>query len=140
MRRAIAGAAAAAVVAMSAAPAAARGGYHHYHHDDIDAGDVFTGVAVVGGIAALFSAISQGNVARQDAAVDVCSHEAESRLGGPVAEVGHVSKSKGYYTVEGIVAVEQSGVRAPFSCTVRNGTLYGFRGAETPPPSPQPQA
>lgn len=137
MKRAIAGAAAAALLAASAAPAQA-GGWHH-HHDDVDAGDVFTGVAVVGGIAALFSAISQGNVARQDAAVDVCSHEAEGRLRGPVAEIGHVSKSKGYYTVEGVVAVEQSGARAPFSCTVRNGTLYGFRGDAAPPP-PQPEA
>src|SRR3954471_3204076 len=138
MKRAIAGAAAAALLAVSAAPAEARG--WHHHHDDVDAGDVVAGVAVVGGFAALFSAISQGNVARQDAAVDACSREAESRLGGPVAEIGHVSKSKGYYTVEGIVAVEQSGVRAPFSCTVRNGTLYGFRGAEAAPPPPQPEA
>jgi hypothetical protein len=139
MKRAIAGVAALALLGASA-PAAARG--WHHHHDDVDAGDVVAGVAVVGGFAALFSAISQGNVARQDAAVDACSREAESRLRGPVAEVGHVSKSKGYYTVEGVVAVEQSGARAPFSCTVRNGTLYSFRGGETPPPPPpgQPEA
>src|SRR3954466_445987 len=101
MKRAIAGAAAAALLAVSAAPAQARG--WHHHHDDVDAGDVVTGAVVIGGIAALASAITQGNRDKQDAAVEYCSREAENRIGGRVGEIGKVSKSKGYYTVEGLV-------------------------------------
>jgi hypothetical protein len=135
MKRAIAFVAAATFLAASAAPADAR--RWHRHHDDVDAGDLVAGAVVVGGIAALASAITQGNRDKQDAAVDACSEEAEHRIGGRVAEIGKVSKTKGYYTVEGLVAAEDGGARRPFSCTIRNGTVYGFH---TPGSGPAPEA
>ena len=127
MRKLIAAAAGAALLSsVFVSPAEARGRWHR-HHDDIDAGDVVAGAVVIGGIAALASAIGSGNQAKQDAAVDACSREAESRLENPVAEIAGVTRSKGYYTVEGSV----EGGRG-FSCVVRNGSLYSFRaeGAE----------
>jgi hypothetical protein len=120
------------LLAASTAPADAR--RWHRHHDDLDAGDVVAGAVVVGGIAAIASAITQGGREKQDSAVEACSHEAESRLGGHVTEVGRVSKSKGYYTVEGLVEMEEGSGRQPFSCTIRNGTLYGFH---TPAAAPE---
>jgi hypothetical protein len=115
-----------------AAPADARGRWRHHHHDDVDAGDVIAGAAVIGGIAALASAIGRNNRERQDRAVGDCSNEAESRTGGRVGEIVNVRKSKGYYTVEGLVDQEQGGGTA-FLCTVRNGRIYSFqaRPAET---------
>jgi predicted secreted Zn-dependent protease len=127
MRRAICWAAAAALLAASAAPAEAR--RWHRHHDDVDAGDVVTGAIVIGGIAAIANAITQGNREKQDAAVDACAGEAENRTGGRIAEIGRVTKSKGYYTVEGQVEQPDGGPRQSFSCTVRNGAIYGFRTA-----------
>jgi predicted secreted Zn-dependent protease len=127
MRQAIHWAAAAALIATAAAPAEAR--RWHRHHDDVDAGDVVTGAIVVGGIAAIANAITQGNREKQDAAVDACAGEAENRIGGRVSDIGRVSKSKGYYTVEGQVEQADGGPRQSFSCTVRNGTVYGFRTA-----------
>lgn len=124
MRKFIAAAAGAALVAaVFASPADARGRWRH-HHDDVDAGDVVAGAVVIGGIAALASAIGEGNRAKQDAAVDSCSREAESRLDGRVTDIAGVTKRKGYYTVEGSV----EGGRG-FSCVVRNGSLYSFRAA-----------
>ena len=122
MRKLIAAAAGAALIgSVLATPAEARGRWHR-HHDDVDAGDVVAGAVVIGGIAAIASAIGSNNQAKQDAAVDTCSREAESRLDNPVAEIAGVTKSKGYYTVEGSV----EGGRG-FSCVVRNGSLYSFR-------------
>ena len=139
MRRLIAGAAACSLLVAGAAPAAARG-WHHHHHDDVDAGDVVAGVAIVGGIAAIASAITQGNRAKQDAAVEACAAEAENRTGARVAEIVHVGKSKGYYTIEGRL---DGGGGAPahgFSCTIRNGSIYGFKTdrdeADNEPPQP----
>jgi hypothetical protein len=129
MKRATAWAGAAALLAVSAAPAEAR--RWHHHHDDVDVGDLVAGAVVVGGIAAVASALTQGNREKQDAAVDACSREAENRIGGAVGEIGNVSKSKGYYTVEGTVEAGDGGARTPFTCTIRNGTVYGFR---TPAP------
>src|SRR5215213_11019487 len=100
MRSFIIGLAAAALLASAATPAAARG-RHHRHHDDIDAGDVVAGAVVAVGIAALVSSIGEAKRARQDAAVDRCSAEAEGRTGGRVSEILHVGKRTGYYTVEG---------------------------------------
>lgn len=60
--RAAAMLAATAALAMSASPVMARGwGHpprHHHHGDGIDAGDVFAGLLVLGGIAAIASAAS----------------------------------------------------------------------------------
>jgi predicted secreted Zn-dependent protease len=122
MKRAIGLGAAAALLTATATPAEAR--HWHRHHDGVDAGDVVTGAVVIGGIAAIASAISQGNRDKQDAAVDSCSREAESRLDGRVTDISAVTKSKGYYTVDGAVEGDRS-----FSCTVRNGSIYGFRTA-----------
>ena len=117
----------AALSMIAAAPPAAAGGRHwHHHHDDVDAGDVIGGAIAIGGIAALVSAIGSGNQQKQDAAVESCSREAESRMGGRVAGIGKVAKSKGYYTIEGTVADERGPIDG-FSCTIRNGTIYGFR-------------
>ena len=126
MRKLIVGLAAASLVAGIAAPSEARS-RHHRHHDRVDAGDVIGGAVAVAGIAALISAIGSGNNAKQDAAVDSCSREAENRLGGRVAGIGRVAKSKGYFTVEGSLADADGALRDGFSCTIRNGTIYGFR-------------
>jgi hypothetical protein len=126
MHRLIAGAAAAALLVTAAAPAQA-GHWRHHHHDNVDAGDVVAGAVIVGGIAAIASAITQGNREKQDAAVEACSSEAENRTGGRVAEILHVGKSKGYYTVEGRLDGGEGGPPRGFSCTTRNGSIYGFR-------------
>jgi hypothetical protein len=128
MRKSIAGAAAGALLLAAAAPAQA-GGRHHYHHDD-GVNDVVGGALLIGGIAAIASAITQGNRQKQDAAVEGCSTEAENRTGGHVAEIRHVGKSKGYYTVEGWLEASE-GPRRSFACTIRNGSIYSFNaGAE----------
>ena len=58
--------AAAAMLSVTATPVLARdwgwgggGGYgrHHRHHDRVDAGDIFAGVLILGGIAAIASAL-----------------------------------------------------------------------------------
>ena len=129
MRAIVTGLAAACLLAGGiAAPAAARERHWHHHHDDLDAGDIVGGAIAIGGVAALISAIGSANRQKQDAAVDICSREAESRLGGRVASIGHVGKSKGYYTVEGAVEAD-AGPGGGFSCTIRNGTIYGFRSS-----------
>jgi hypothetical protein len=98
----------------------------HRHHDDVDAGDVVVGAIVVGGIAALLSGSSEEKRRRQDAAVDLCSGEAESRTGDRVAAVTDVSKRRGYYTVTGELEGDRGGYGESFRCTVRNGTIYRF--------------
>ena len=118
-------AAMAAFLAVSTAgPADARHRYRH-HDNDVDAGDVVAGVAVVGGIAAIASAITRAKREKQDRAVGSCANEAEYRGEGRVADIIRVKKSKGYYTVEGIV--ERDGGSESFLCTVRNGQIYSFR-------------
>jgi hypothetical protein len=124
MRRLIAAAAASSLLVAAATPAGARG--RHHHHDD-GVNDAIGGALLIGGIAAIASAITQGNRAKQDAAVEGCSTEAESRTGGRVAEIVHVGKSKGYYTVEGRLEGADGGPPGRFSCTIRNGSIYGFR-------------
>jgi hypothetical protein len=119
MRTILAATAATSLLVAFAAPAEAR----HRHRDRVDAGDVIAGALVIGAIAAIAS--SNGN-AKQDAAVDTCSGEAESRTGGRVADIYGISKRKGYYTVEGAVDAGY-GPPAPFTCTVRRGVLYSFR-------------
>jgi hypothetical protein len=126
MRKLITGIAAVSMIAAVAAPATARN-RHWHHHDGVDAGDVIGGALAIGGIAALVSAIGSGNNEKQDAAVEACSREAESRMGGRIAGIGRVAKAKGYYTVEGTVADAGGAPIDGFSCTIRNGTIYGFR-------------
>src|SRR5687768_4039928 len=94
-------AAAAALLTVSlAGPADARRGHGH-HDNDIDVGDVVAGATLIGGIAAIASAITQGKRIRQDQAVGDCSSEAEYRGEGRVADILRVDRKKGYYTVEG---------------------------------------
>ncbi len=122
MRTFVGGLAALSLLAVAAAPAEAR----HRHRDrvDVDAGDVIAGALVVGAIAAIAS--SSGNNRKHDRAVDTCSAEAESRIGGRVSDIFGVSKRNGYYTVEGAVEGEY-GPETRFTCTVRRGVLYSFR-------------
>jgi hypothetical protein len=125
MRRLIIGLTTAAMLASLASPAEARR-RHHRHHDDVDAGDVVAGAVVIGGIAAIASAIKQDKRRKQDSAVDRCSAEAESRTGDRVAEIFNVGKRKGYYTVEGALD-GGDGPGNSFTCTVRQGAIYDFR-------------
>jgi hypothetical protein len=122
MRILISGLAALSLLAVAAAPAEAR----HRHRDrvDVDAGDVVAGALVIGAIAAI--AASSNNNEKQDRAVNACSAEAESRIGGRISDIYGVSKRKGYYTVEGAVEADD-GPREHFTCTIRRGILYGFR-------------
>lgn len=52
--------AAAAALSMTASPAMARGWYRH-HDRGVDAGDVFAGLVIIGGIAAIAAAASKSN-------------------------------------------------------------------------------
>ena len=126
--RILAGLAAAALVATTAAaPAQAR--HRDRVKDDVDAGDVVVGALVLGGIAALLSAPNEEKRARQDAAVDACTMEAERRLGADVGEILGVTRKKGYHTVRGLLDGGPDGHARPasFTCTVRNGSIYAFR-------------
>lgn len=126
MRIIVSGFAALGLLAAAAAPAEARHRYRHHHDNDVDGGDIVAGAAVIGGIALLASAMSDGKRRKQDMAVDVCSAEAESRVGGRVSDIFHVARRKGYYTVEGAVDGEAGGGER-FTCTIRNGIVYSFR-------------
>jgi hypothetical protein len=120
--------AAAAILATTAAgPADARG--RHRHHDRVDAGDVIAGALLVGGIAALASSMKRHKRARQDAAVEACTEEAQYRSGGRLSEILHVAKRKGYYNVDGALDadLDGDGYGQTFSCTVRNGRIYSLR-------------
>jgi hypothetical protein len=124
MRKFITGLTAAALLATLASPADARR-RHYRHHDDIDSGDVVAGAVVIGGIAAIASAIKADKRRKQDMGVDRCAGEAESRTGERVAEIFSVGKRKGYYTVEGALDGE-IGPGNNFTCTVRRGVVYSF--------------
>ena len=151
MRRIIGLAAAACMLGGAvAAPADAHEwhGHYYYHHHDGGFSDFVAGAVLVGGVAALVSAIRGNDRARQDAAVDRCAHEAEGRTGGQVGDITHVASSKGYYTVEGTLDAGFDGPPPPpgrdgaappppppptldgplaFRCVVHNGTIYSFR-------------
>lgn len=68
----------AAVLSMAATPALARdrnwggygGGHWGRHHDRVDAGDIFAGVLILGGIAAIASAASNSNKAKRERSRD----------------------------------------------------------------------
>jgi hypothetical protein len=130
MQKIVTGLAAAALLATIAAPADARGRRHHRHHNDVDAGDVVASAVVAVGIAALVSSIGEAKRARKDAAVERCAAEAEGRTGDRIAEILHVGKRKGYYTVEGALDGGGDGPGNSFTCTVRHGTIYDFRAGE----------
>jgi len=59
--------ASAAMLSMVASPAMARGWHGHRHHrGGVDAGDVFAGLLIVGGIAAIAAAASKSNREKRD--------------------------------------------------------------------------
>ncbi len=58
--------ASAAALAMTATPAMARG-WHRHHDRGLDAGDVFAGILIIGGIAAVASAASKANREKREA-------------------------------------------------------------------------
>lgn len=121
---------AAAVMATTFAAPAEAGRRHRHHHDDVDAGDVVAGAIIIGGIAALASSAAKRNRRlKQDAAVEACAREAEYRSGGRLSEILHVAKRRGYYNVEGALDADpdRDGYGRTFSCTVRNGRIYGLR-------------
>jgi hypothetical protein len=112
--RFITGAAAAALVTTGfAAPADAQR-YRHRDRDNIDAGDVIAGVAIIGGIAAIASAIGNdsqrygyGNRYRyrdnyRDA-VNQCGYEAERYGRGGRVSVTDVDRRGNGYRVRGVV-------------------------------------
>ena len=57
----------AAALTLVASPAMARDGrWGRYHHDRVDAGDVLTGILILGGIAAIADAVSKSDRDRRD--------------------------------------------------------------------------
>ena len=152
------GAAAAAVVTVSAAaPASAQyygRSYQGRHYDrGIDAGDIITGVAVLGGIAAIASALGReggygyGNRYRDGygAAVNACGYEAERYGRGGQISVTDVDRRGSYsYRVRGVIdsgggyGYDRGGYgynrgydnygRSSFTCTARSdGRVTNFR-------------
>lgn len=68
------GAALAAMVTVTAAAPAEARPYYRHHDNGIDAGDVIAGVAIIGGIAAIASAIGSSNRDRYDDRYDRSSY------------------------------------------------------------------
>jgi hypothetical protein len=118
------------LAAAAATPADAREWRGHYHyHDGGGFSDFVAGAFLIGGIAAIASAIGHNSRARQDAAVDHCAREAEDRTGARVMDIVHVDSSKGYYTVEGTLDGPPPGDRGPppsFRCVIHDGAIYSF--------------
>jgi hypothetical protein len=116
----ITGAAAAALLTVSlASPAEAQ--YRRDRHDGVDAGDVITGVAVLGGIAAIAAAISNdgnrygygnrnGYGYRNNyrdgytAAVNACGYQAERYGRGQVSVTDVDRRGNDSYRVRGVIA------------------------------------
>jgi hypothetical protein len=126
MKKIVTAAAVAALLTAWSAPAEARW-HHHRYHDGL--GSFVTGALLVGGIAAIASSGDRNRRDKQDYAVRACTNEAESRTGGRLLDVGHVSKRDGYFSIGGLVENGRAAPRESFSCTVRDGTIYSFRAA-----------
>jgi hypothetical protein len=115
---------AAAVTVSAAAPAQAQ--YRYRDRDNgIDAGDVIAGVAIIGGIAAIASAIGNsnnrdryddryrdrtygygyGDAGSERSAVNACIRQAErgDRYSRGRAEISDVNRTDGYYQMRGVV-------------------------------------
>ena len=113
--RIMTGAAAVAMVTLSAAaPAEARHRYGHRGGDGIDAGDVIAGVAILGGIAAIASAIDNDGRNygydnryryRNDyrSAVNSCANEAERYGRGRVQVTDVERRGNNSYRVRGVI-------------------------------------
>jgi hypothetical protein len=151
------GAGAAAVAAISfASPADAQ--YRRYdRHNGVDAGDIITGIAVIGGISAIASAIGRddgrygygyGNRYRSNYnyAVEACANEAQ-RMGRGRVQITDVDRvGMDRYRVRGLVqggygsydrydrydrgygGFDRGYGRDDFTCTARgNGRITDFR-------------
>ena len=112
----LAGAAGAAALTLTAAaPAQAQTWDRHRDRGGIDAGDVITGVAVIGGIAAILSALSRdGNRYSQpvraqyrnhySGAVNACAYQAQRAFNGGQVSVTDVDqRGNGRYQVHGVI-------------------------------------
>jgi hypothetical protein len=143
----ITGAAAAALLTVSAAtPAEARDRYGR--HDGVDAGDIITGVAILGGIAAIASAIGNngnrsgygyGNNYRDgySAAVNACGYEAQRAGRGQVNVTDVDRRGNDSYRVRGVIdggnyaygrGYNRGYERTAFTCTARSsGRITDFR-------------
>ena len=146
--KAMSGVVAAALLTAAAAPAEARGRWHDHHRNDkLTAGDVIGSLVVLGGIAAIASAVSKndrdygyggssygygGGSRAERGAVYTCVNEAEH--GGEysdarVRDITDVDKRNGVYRVRGVVDVGgfpgDGGIRS-FTCHSRDGEIYDF--------------
>ena len=149
------GVAAAALALSTASPAQAQS-WDRYRDRDrgIDAGDIITGVAVVGGIAALIAALDNGNdrysydrgygygagygydrygFGSPEAAVNACGRQAQ-RYGRNI-QITDLDRTNGYYRVRGRIDVVDYGRwnrrydidRERFTCYARGSRGYDFR-------------
>ena len=155
MRKLTMGAVGVALLTTAISPAMARhnSGWnrgHHRHHDNVDAGDVIAGVAIVGILAAILSSSAKnkrvnddartnggdypvrnrGGIDTENAAVDACAQAAEDRVGerASVRDISTVTKSLNGWDVEGIVEQrdgwrDKSGDAKKFTCSVRYGAV-----------------
>lgn len=151
LSKSLLGVAGAAVAATSfAAPAEAQRYRRYYDRDrGVDAGDVIAGIAIIGGVAALVSALdgdrgygrdryySRSGGARR--AVDACARAArrEARYDGDRARVGEIydvdRAGNGYYRVHGTLNVQDRDYRyrgrgydvdrVRFTCTAGYGRV-----------------
>jgi hypothetical protein len=114
MKKVLLGAAAAALTAVSAAPASAQYDGRYDRRGGIDTSDIVTGVAVIGGIAAILSAFDRdgGRYGYDNrdryrdgysAAVNSCGSEAERYGRGQVRITDVDRRSNDRYRVEGVV-------------------------------------
>ena len=133
----MAGAAVALVAVSAAVPAQARD--HWDRHDGIDAGDVLTGVAVIGGVAAIAAALDRdggrygyGYRSGYHRAVNACAYHADRYGRGQVRIVDVDRRGNDRYRVRGVLDV-RDGYRdhrydrydrgrrdLSFSCTARS--------------------
>ncbi|HEX8644658.1 MAG TPA: hypothetical protein VF702_12180 [Allosphingosinicella sp.] len=114
MRKMLLGAAAAALTATAAAPASAQFGRYDHRRGGIDGEDIAVGVAVLGGVAAILSALDRdgGRYGYDNrdryrdgysTAVNACGSEAERYGRGRVRITDVDRKSNDRYEVEGVV-------------------------------------
>lgn len=87
----------AAALSLTATPALARGWGHRHHDNDIDAGDVFAGLLVIGGIAAIASAASKKNKESRepDYRYPDGNHRSEETYREPLADYGDDREDRG---------------------------------------------
>jgi hypothetical protein len=134
----------AAALSMVASPALAHGRHHHRHDDGIDGGDILAGVLIVGGIAAIASAVTKGKreraereSAEREAAYDYDPQEAPGYAderpaypGGPLpsdADDGALQPGGFDGAVEVCVDELERGERRVADVAQVNRTEHGYR-------------